>query len=190
MRKCEVKMSGRYTTILVSFFAGLLGGIVPRLFIAERVAFAQNPQDALQKYKAIPTPATKVIRAERIELVNNRGKALAVLEVGYGKALPAGSPMLTFTDRDELFQKDRKVVLTTAQFSMYNGQEESSTLAPGAGLTFRDATGGGGIGRTLTMIGHVVSIFPWSGFHTGYEALSRDACLAQRPEWQLHSRSA
>jgi hypothetical protein len=87
-------MSGRYTTILVSFFAGVLGGTVPRVFMTERVAFAQNqnPLDALRKYKEIPTPATKVIRAERIELVNNHGKVMAVLDVRTARHCQQGHP--------------------------------------------------------------------------------------------------
>ncbi|HWH58210.1 MAG TPA: hypothetical protein VN682_11300, partial [Terriglobales bacterium] len=148
--------------------AGILGGTVPRLFFAESVAFAQNPQDVLQKYKEVPTPATKVIRAERIELVNNHGKAVAVFEVSYSEALPAGSPKLTFTDRDEVFHVDRKVVLTTARLSMNSGQDEWSYLSPGAGLTFHDSTGGGGIGTVMmatrpASMGHGVSIYDPSG---------------------------
>ena len=161
-------MNGRYTSILVAFVAGIIGGTVPRLFLEQRVAFAQSPQDVLQKYKEIPSPATKVIRAERIELVNNHGKALAVFDVSYSQALPAGSPMLTFTDRDEVFHKDRKVTLTTAQFSIYNGQDEWTTVGPGAGLIFHDSTGGGGIGTVLmatrpARMGHGVLISDPSG---------------------------
>ena len=161
-------MTGRYTTILIAFVAGIIGGTLPRLFFAERVAFAQNPQDVLQRYKEIPTPATKVIRAERIEMVNNHGKAVAVFDVSYSEALPAGSPKLTLMDRDEVFHKDRKVVLTTAQFNISNGQDEWTTIVPAGGLTFHDSTGGGGIGmvpmatRSVSM-GHGVSIFDPSG---------------------------
>ena len=90
-----------------------------------------------------------MIRAERIELVNNHGKALAVFDVSYSEALPAGAPQLTLTDRDEVFHADRKVVLTTARLSMNSGQDEWSRLSPGAGLTFHDATGGGGIGTVM-----------------------------------------
>ena len=141
-----MKMRGRGTTILVAFAAGLIGGAIPRVLFPEHVALAQNPQEVLQKYKEIPTPATKVLRAERIELVNNRGKALAIFDVGYSEALPAGSPELTFTARDEAFHKDERVVLTPTQFSMYGGRDEWTRVGPGGGFTFRDATGGGGIG--------------------------------------------
>jgi hypothetical protein len=44
-------MNGRYSWIIVAFLAGLLGGTVPRAFLTERVAFAQNLDDILQKYK-------------------------------------------------------------------------------------------------------------------------------------------
>jgi hypothetical protein len=129
-------MSGRYT-FLVAFLAGILGGTLPWLFFAEQVAFAQKP-----------TPATKVIRAERIELVNNHGKAVAVFDVSYSEASPAGQPTLTFMDRDEASHKDRKVVLTTTQFRIQNGEDEWSYLEPGSGLTFKTAAGGGAIGVT------------------------------------------
>lgn len=75
-------MNGRFTIILTSFLAGLLGGTVPRLFTTQ-AAYAQNSDEVLQKYKEIVVPATKVLRAERIELVNNKGKALAALEATY-----------------------------------------------------------------------------------------------------------
>jgi hypothetical protein len=165
-------MSGKYsTTVIVSFCTGLLGGMVPGIFSTDRVTFAQSPQDVLQKYKEIPIPATKVIRAERIELVNNRGKALVVFAVRYSEAQPAGAPMMTFTDRDEVFHKDRKVVLTNSQFSMDNGQEEWSRLVPGGGLTFRDGEGGGGFGKiTLSVqpltVGHGVQVYDPSGVMT------------------------
>jgi hypothetical protein len=63
----------------------------------------------------------KVIRAERVELINKQGKALAVLEVEYSEAAPAGAPRLTFTDTGEMFRQGRKLV-----------------LGPGEGLTFHD----------------------------------------------------
>jgi len=63
-----------------------------------------------------------VVRAERIELINREGKALAVLEVEYSEALPAGVPRLTFADSGELVQHGRKFV-----------------VGPGEGLTLREA---------------------------------------------------
>jgi hypothetical protein len=141
-------MNGRFTIILTSFLAGLLGGTVPRLFTTQS-AFAQNPDEVLQKYKDIAVPATKVLRAERIELVNNKGKVLAVLEASYSQALPAGAAKLTFTDRDELMGQDRKVVRTTAGFSMSMGKDDYLRMGPGGDLSFHDAAGGVSIGKTF-----------------------------------------
>jgi len=111
-----------------------------------------------------------VIRAERIELVNNNGKALAVLDVGYSEAFPAGAAKLAFTDRDEVFHQDRKIVLTTAQFSMSSGKEWS-TITPGGGFSFQHTSGGGGIGnipisvRPMTF-GNGVNLYDSSGVVT------------------------
>jgi hypothetical protein len=139
-------MNGRHSMVLVAFLAGLLGGTAPRVFLTERVAFAQNPQDTLQKYKEIPTPATNVIRAERIELVNNRGKALAVFDVTYSEALPAGSARLTFTSRDEVSRRDRKAILMDTQLALYDGQDDWARIVRAGGLTFHGGAGSGAIG--------------------------------------------
>src|SRR5215469_12515180 len=123
-------MAGRSTTILISLLAGLIGGTVPRIFIT-------NPR------------VTRVIRAERIELVNERGKAVAIFDVEYSKEFPAGSPNLTFTDRNEILHQDRKAVLSPERLRLDNDQGESTMLEAGQGLTFRDATGRGSVGMTL-----------------------------------------
>jgi hypothetical protein len=91
-------------------------------------------------------PVTRVIRAGRIELVNDHGKAVAVLDVEYSKELPAGSPNLIFTDRDEILHKERKVVLTPDKLRLDTEQGESTIIEAGHGLTFHDAMGGGTVG--------------------------------------------
>jgi hypothetical protein len=116
---------------------GYVGGIVSRVFIPEAIVLAQGQP-----------PSAKLVRAERIELVNKEGNALAVLEIGYSNALPAAAAMLTFNDTDELLHQERKLILTTTQLNMHVG-DESTILAPGAGFTFHDSSTktGGGIGN-------------------------------------------
>ena len=140
-------MKGKYTTVLVSLFGGLLGGALPRVFItAEPTVLAQDLQKDLGKYREIPTQAARVLRAERIELINKQGKPLAVLEVRYSEAQPAGSPLLTFIDKDEVSHEERKVSLTTARLYMSSGDQKWASLSPGGGVMFKDVTGGGGFG--------------------------------------------
>src|SRR6516162_2691562 len=96
-------MQRTYTAIGTYLIAGILGGAISRMLpTAVPVALAQSPkkEDA------------KVIRAERIELINNRGTPLAVLEVTYSPNIPGGSPKLTMTDRDILQDQPRKVVIS------------------------------------------------------------------------------
>ena len=65
---------------------------------------------------------SNVVRAERIELINREGKAVAVLEVEYSETLPAGVPRLTFADSGELVKQGRKFA-----------------VAPGEKLTLQEA---------------------------------------------------
>lgn len=78
--------------------------------------------------------------------MNKQGKALAVLEVGYPGALPAGAAMLTITDKDELLHRENKLTLTTARL-LWNAGDDSATLSP-TGFTFHNSakSSGGGIG--------------------------------------------
>lgn len=128
-------MRGKLTIILTSLVGGLVGGAISRGVIPEASVFAQSQNQA-----------AKIVRAERIELVNKQGKALAVLEVGYANALPAGAPVLTFTDRDELLHQENKLTLTTARLQ-WNSGDDSATLSP-TGFTFHNSSksSGGGIG--------------------------------------------
>lgn len=52
-------MRGKFTFILVSLVGGLVGGAISRGVIPESIVFAQGQ-----------TPVAKIVRAERIELVN------------------------------------------------------------------------------------------------------------------------
>jgi hypothetical protein len=113
----------KFTTLGTYLIAGLLGGAISRMLptaVPVALAQSQKKEDA------------KVIRAERIELVNNRGTPLAVFDVRYSSLTPAGSPMLTLTDREVLQNHDRKVVISTGTSSMKEGDTES--LIFGAGM--------------------------------------------------------
>ena len=116
-------MKRLYASIGMSLIAGLVGGAMSRaFFLGDSAVLAQGPRNE----------DAKVIRAERIELVNNRGVPLAVLEVGYSPAIPAGSPMLTMKSEDVLQNQERKVVISTGTSSMSVGDTDS--LIFGAGM--------------------------------------------------------
>jgi len=115
-------MSRLHTLTGMSLVAGLVGGMISRLlFVAPPVALAQTQR----------REEPSVIRAERIELVNNRGTPLAVFEVSYSAAVPEGSPMLTLTDKDVLRNQERKVRIGTATSSFTVGDKDSLFLAAG-----------------------------------------------------------
>ena len=129
-------MQRTYTAIGTYLIAGILGGAISRMLpTAVPVALAQSPkkEDA------------KVIRAERIELINNRGTPLAVLEVTYSPNIPGGSPKLTMTDRDILQDQPRKVVISPFPYPM-DRNSESSVLSSGI-LRVSDPWGGVVLGR-------------------------------------------
>lgn len=155
-------MRDRCMSILISLLAGLLGGAIGRSVFSQPVAFAQNSQNVqeienlkeeLNRYKTTPKPTTKVVRAERIELINNHGKPLAVFEVEYSDALPAGTPILTLSDRDEFAHRDRKAVLNLSNLSLSNGTDESVIVGPELGLMLRDPRGGTSVGVVPTPFG-------------------------------------
>lgn len=119
----------------MSLVGGLVGGAISRGLFPETTAFAQSQSQV-----------AKLVRAERIELVNRQGKALAVWEVGYSNAFPSGFATLTITDRDELFHRENQLTLTTARL-LWNAGDDTSILSP-TGFIFHNSVkkSGGGIG--------------------------------------------
>jgi len=130
-------MRGKLTSIVVSLVGGPIGGAMSRgLIVPGPVAFAQGQ-----------TQGAKVVRAERIELINKQGRPLAVWEVGCNDALPAGFSLLTLDDKDEKLHQERKLVLTTTVLDMKVG-DDSAIMAPGGRFMFSGSASksGGGIG--------------------------------------------
>jgi hypothetical protein len=70
--------------VLLAVIGGLVGGTVSNRLFDGLPVFAQATESFL-----------KVLKVERLELVNKQGKALAVFDIQYAPALPDGSPALS-----------------------------------------------------------------------------------------------
>jgi hypothetical protein len=119
--------------VLLALVGGLVGGAISNRLFEGLPVFAQ----ASANY-------SKVLKAERLELVNKQGKAVAVFDVQYGPAFPGrsgfpyGSPVLTLND--EFDGQARKVSISTARILMSYGKE-SSVLSPEGGLMLNSQKG-------------------------------------------------
>lgn len=114
----------------------------------------------------------KVICAERIELVNNRGAALAVFDVVHSGLSPAGAPVLTMTSTAvpvpalNSGRRELKSVISTGSFSMRAGEQDSVSVAAGA-VTIRNAEGDEMFGMIPTVGGGTENGIMLSSKRTG-----------------------
>jgi hypothetical protein len=103
--------------VLLALVGGLVGGAISNRRFEGLPVFAQ----------ATKASYSRVLKAERLELVNQQGKAVAVFDIRYGSAFPGhsgfpdGSPVLTLND--EFDGQAREVSMSTARILMSYGKE-------------------------------------------------------------------
>jgi hypothetical protein len=123
---------------------GLLAGVLGSLLVNAFTGQSANAQ----------AQASKVIKAERIELVNKQGIPMATLSVIYSAIQPEGFPLLTFED---IFQGLKRTSRLSAMDLHFFSGERSLVLEPATGMLMKTDEG------LITVGNNLFDLKPWFG---------------------------